>query len=206
VCKYNPEKHRRRSIRLNRYNYSRHGAYFVTICTQDRECLFGNIQHNEIVLNNAGEMVCKTWNDLSNKCPGIVIDEFIVMPNHVHGIICIVGAPFLWNCEWMIKTGQAQDRTEGQAQDLPLHRWGMLLEYLNQFQHIYMQLMLMQTIGRPFPVNYGSVIIMNTSREGTFCFLISSFLSPFYSLFLFASVPLPLCDFSPPDPLLLLPR
>jgi REP element-mobilizing transposase RayT len=48
-----------------------------------------------MVLNNAGEMVCKTWNDLSIKCPGIAIDEFIVMPNHVHGIICIVGAPLV---------------------------------------------------------------------------------------------------------------
>ncbi len=95
VGKYNPEKHRRRSIRLREYDYSGQGAYYVTICTQNRECLFGNIQHNEMVLNHAGEMVCKIWNDLSIKCPGIAIDEFIVMPNHVHGIICIVGAPLV---------------------------------------------------------------------------------------------------------------
>ncbi len=95
VGKYNPEKHRRRSIRLREYDYSRQGAYYVTICTQNRECLFGNIQHNEMVLNHAGEMVCKTWNELSIKCPGIANDEFIVMPNHVHGIIYIVGAPLV---------------------------------------------------------------------------------------------------------------
>ena len=93
--RYNPEKHNRRSIRLRRYDYSRQGAYFVTICTQNRECLFGNIRHNEMVLNQAGEMAGKTWNNLSVKCPGIVIDEYIVMPNHVHGIICIVGAPLV---------------------------------------------------------------------------------------------------------------
>jgi REP element-mobilizing transposase RayT len=95
VGNYNPEKHRRRSIRLREYDYSRRGAYFVTICTQNRECLFGNIQHNEMVLNQAGEMAYKTCNNLSIKCPGIEIDEFIIMPNHVHGIIIIVGAPLV---------------------------------------------------------------------------------------------------------------
>ena len=95
VGKYNPDKHRRRSIRLQGYDYSWQGAYYVTICTQNRECLFGNIQHNEMVLNQAGEMICKTWNDLSIKYPNIGIDEFIIMPNHVHGIICIVGAPLV---------------------------------------------------------------------------------------------------------------
>ncbi len=48
-----------------------------------------------MILNHAGEMVCETWNELSIKCPGIANDEFIVMPNHVHGIIYIVGAPLV---------------------------------------------------------------------------------------------------------------
>ena len=93
--RYNPEKHNRRSIRLKGYDYAQCGAYFITICAQNRECLFGNIQHNEMALNHAGEMLYKIWNDLPDKCPGIVMDEFIVMPNHVHGIICIVGAPLV---------------------------------------------------------------------------------------------------------------
>ena len=90
--RYNPDKHNRRSLRLKGYDYAQSGAYFVTICTQNRECLFGNIEDKEMVLNNAGEMVYKTWNHLMVKCPGIAIDECIVMPNHIHGIICIVGA------------------------------------------------------------------------------------------------------------------
>ena len=93
--RYNPEKHNRRSIRLHRYDYSRQGAYFVTICTQNRECLFGNIHHNEMVLNHAGTMICQTWNDVPIKCPGIVIDQYTVMPNHAHAIICIVGTPLV---------------------------------------------------------------------------------------------------------------
>jgi hypothetical protein len=93
--RYNPEKHHRRSIRLKGYNYAQQGAYFVTICTQNRYCVFGHVQGDEMVPNDAGEMVQKEWNDLSIKCPGTVIDEFIVMPNHVHGIIFIVGAPLV---------------------------------------------------------------------------------------------------------------
>jgi REP element-mobilizing transposase RayT len=93
--RYNPERHNRRSIRLKGYNYAQSGAYFVTICAQNRECLFGEIQNHEMALNHAGEMVYQEWNDMTNKCPGIVIDEFIVMPNHIHGIICIVGAPLV---------------------------------------------------------------------------------------------------------------
>jgi hypothetical protein len=58
-----------------------------------------------MVLNDAGEMLYKTWNDLSVKCPGIVIDEFIVMPNHVHGIICIVGAPLVGALSLESRTG-----------------------------------------------------------------------------------------------------
>lgn len=77
----------------------------MTICTQNRECLFGDIQHNEMVLNHAGKMVSKTWNDLSIKCPGIAIDEFIVMPNHVHGIMLIVGAPLVGALSSKSRTG-----------------------------------------------------------------------------------------------------
>ena len=106
VGKYNPEKHRRRSIRLQGYDYSWQGAYFVTICTQNRECLFGNMQHNEMVVNNAGEMACKIWNNLSVKCPAVSIDEFIVMPNHVHGIIIIVGAPLVGALSLELRMGR----------------------------------------------------------------------------------------------------
>jgi REP element-mobilizing transposase RayT len=65
------------------------GAYFVTMCAQNRESLFAAIHHNKRVLNDAGEMLYKIWNDIPNTYPEIVIDEFIVMPNHVHGIYAL---------------------------------------------------------------------------------------------------------------------
>ena len=93
--KYNIERHKRKSLRLQGYDYTKRGAYYVTICTQKRQCLFGTINDGKMVLNHAGEMVQKIWNDVSIKCPEMVIDEFIIMPNHIHGIIFIVGAPLV---------------------------------------------------------------------------------------------------------------
>ena len=90
---FNPEIHHRRSIRIADYDYSTTGAYFVTICIQNRICLFGKIEGGEIQLNEAGYMVHKIWNELPEKYPGVEIDEFIVMPNHIHGIVVLnVGA------------------------------------------------------------------------------------------------------------------
>jgi REP element-mobilizing transposase RayT len=92
VMVYDPEKHHRRSIRLNEYDYSRAGAYFITICTQEHLCLFGTIKNEKMVLNAAGEMVECWWNELENKYSAIEMDKYVIMPNHFHGIIKIVGA------------------------------------------------------------------------------------------------------------------
>jgi len=91
--KYNPEIHHRRSIRLRGYDYSRAGAYFITICTQNRECLFGEISDGVMVLNDAGKFAQSCWFDIPKHFPNAESDEFVVMPNHIHGIIVItVGA------------------------------------------------------------------------------------------------------------------
>ena len=90
--KYNPQIHHRRSIRLKGYDYSQAGAYFITICAHNRECLFGEIVDEEMVLNEYGKLVEYTWADLVNHVEGIELVAFVVMPNHVHGIIDIVGA------------------------------------------------------------------------------------------------------------------
>ena len=90
--KYDSEIHHRRSIRLSGYDYSSPGAYFVTICTKDRLCLFGEIINDEMRVNDAGCMIEKYWLKLPNKFPHIQINSFITMPNHFHGIIKIVGA------------------------------------------------------------------------------------------------------------------
>jgi putative transposase len=87
--KYNPEIHHRRSIRWQGYNYSQSGAYFITICSQNRECLFGNIEDGKILLNDAGKLVLNFWNDLPNHYENLGLDEVIIMPNHIHGIAVI---------------------------------------------------------------------------------------------------------------------
>ena len=79
----------RRSIRLPGYDYSQPGAYFVTICAKDRECLFGHIMNRKMVLNNAGQMVKTVWNELPKFYVRVSTDAFQIMPNHVHGIIVI---------------------------------------------------------------------------------------------------------------------
>lgn len=90
---YDPNQHHRRSIRLQGYDYSQTGLYFVTICMQNRACLLGEIQMGQMQLNSAGEMIYRWWSALPNKFPSVVIDAFVVMPNHVHGIIIITDNP-----------------------------------------------------------------------------------------------------------------
>lgn len=86
------ERHRR-SIRLRGYDYSENGAYFVTICTHNREHLFGVIENRGMRLNDAGRMIDRWWRELGNRFPDIELDSFVVMPNHVHGIIVIKRDP-----------------------------------------------------------------------------------------------------------------
>ena len=81
----------RKPNRLQNYDYSRAGYYFVTICTQNRQELFGEIIDSQMITNAAGEMLTKTWCELPKFYHGIRIDQFQIMPNHVHGIIVIVG-------------------------------------------------------------------------------------------------------------------
>mgnify|MGYP003564648071 CR=1 FL=1 len=85
--KYNPEIHHRRSIRLPGYDYSQAGMYFVTICTQNRECAFGKIVHGKMEPNISGEIVTDEWKKTAEIRKQITLDEWIVMPNHFHGIV-----------------------------------------------------------------------------------------------------------------------
>jgi REP element-mobilizing transposase RayT len=87
--KYNPDKHHRRSIRLPKYDYSSSGAYFITICTHQRECLFGEIVDGEMQLNPLGQLVHVCWQRLPFHFPNLQLDAFVVMPNHVHGILVL---------------------------------------------------------------------------------------------------------------------
>lgn len=89
--KFNPDIHHRRSIRLKNYDYSQAGLYFITICIHDRSPLFGKIIDGEMLLNAAGYMVANQWLLLPYRFSTIVLHEYIVMPNHFHGIIESVG-------------------------------------------------------------------------------------------------------------------
>jgi len=86
---YDPQRHHRRSIRLRGYDYTQPGAYYVTIVTQERECLFGEVVDGKMRLNRAGQVARREWERLPCRFPHIRLDAFIVMPNHIHGIIII---------------------------------------------------------------------------------------------------------------------
>jgi len=86
---------KRKQIRLRKYNYSNAGWYFVTICTQNRECLFGNIVNNKIIINDIGNIIEKIWKKIPKRFNLVELDTFQIMPNHLHGIIVIVGAGFM---------------------------------------------------------------------------------------------------------------
>jgi REP element-mobilizing transposase RayT len=87
--RYNPDLQHRRAIRLAGYDYSRPGAYYVTICTATRECLFGEVTDYEMRLNGLGCFVQRHWLSLPVHYANVKLDSFIVMPNHIHGIIRI---------------------------------------------------------------------------------------------------------------------
>jgi len=114
--KYNPEIHHRQSIRLKGYDYSSPGFYFVTICIDDGQYQFGNVVNKKMYLSSIGEIVQKCWLEIPKHYPNIVLNEFVVMPNHVHGIIEII----------VQRSVRAQNLE-------PVHD---LLPSQNEFQHI----------------------------------------------------------------------
>jgi putative transposase len=82
----------RQSIRLRAFDYSQNGAYFVTICTARRLCLLGNIEDGEVRLSLVGQVVRLRWQELPRHTPGLTVDVWVVMPNHLHGIIVLPGS------------------------------------------------------------------------------------------------------------------
>ena len=82
--------HNRHTIRLPGYDYAQAGGYFVTIVTQGRECALGTVEDGNVILSNPGHAVAATWNQIPQHFSNVVLDEFVIMPNHVHGIILIM--------------------------------------------------------------------------------------------------------------------
>jgi len=93
IMTYNPDIHHRRSIRLQHYDYARTGAYFVTICAWRRLCVFGTIEDNNMRSNALGDIVNICWQNISDHFPNVSVDAFVVMPNHIHGILVFDDAP-----------------------------------------------------------------------------------------------------------------
>ena len=87
--RFDLDRHHRRSIRLKHYNYAQTGAYFITVCTHERECVFGNVSDGEVQLNKYGEIVTACWEEIPNHFMGTELDAFVVMPNHIHGVVVI---------------------------------------------------------------------------------------------------------------------
>ena len=87
--RFDPKKHHRKSIRLSGYDYSQAGAYYVTIVTDQRDCLFGEVVNGEMVLNDFGKIADECWRAIPDHFPLVELGAYVVMPNHVHGIIVI---------------------------------------------------------------------------------------------------------------------
>ncbi|MGH2613818.1 MAG: transposase [Thermomicrobiales bacterium] len=85
---YPPTRHRR-SIRLRGYNYTRAGAYFITICSRDRVCIFADIADGETQLTSVGEVVASCWEAIPEHFPTADLDACVVTPNHLHGIVVL---------------------------------------------------------------------------------------------------------------------
>jgi putative transposase len=92
---YNPKAHHRQSIRLRSYDYSQPGWYFITICTYERRMIFGDIVDGQMILNGTGKIVEKYWREIINPYHQVNLHDFVIMPNHLHGIIQFVGAQFI---------------------------------------------------------------------------------------------------------------
>lgn len=155
---FNPEIHHRKSIRLRGYDYSQPGAYFITICTHQRQPLFGDIVDGSMMLNAAGVMVKQCWRALPQHYLGVELGEWVVMPNHFHGIVHIVTTESVG----AIHESPLQNISPANK---PCHRRGMLLSrFIGQFKMVAAKQInqINDTTGQPvWQRNYHEHIIRN---------------------------------------------
>jgi REP element-mobilizing transposase RayT len=110
---FNADTHRRRSLRLEHYDYAQAGAYFVTIATQGRVSLFGRIENGVIHLSEVGDMVTVHWLAVPGRFPNVALDAFVAMPNHIHGIIVIESHPHSRRGEPCVRPYEQGDDKQG---------------------------------------------------------------------------------------------
>lgn len=89
IMKYDPNTHHRRSVRLSQWNYSWGWWYYVTICTHDRKCVLGQIRNDTMILSKIGEIVREQWMNLPQHFSNVELDDCVIMPNHMHGIVIL---------------------------------------------------------------------------------------------------------------------
>ena len=135
----NPERNRRRSLRLPGYDYSVSGAYFVTVCTRNKVCLFADIVDWEKDLNGAGQIIRAVWDELPKRYANIDLDLFVVMPNHVHGIVVLTGTS-------VVGAGLALPDRKGSASSAPT--FGDVIRGFKSISAIQVNRLLMRT-GQP---------------------------------------------------------
>jgi len=86
-----PIVHHRKSIRLQEYDYGQAGAYYITICTYDKKCIFGTITDGQMLLSEFGQIMEDCWKTIPKHFDFVLLDVYSIMPNHLHGILIIVG-------------------------------------------------------------------------------------------------------------------
>jgi REP element-mobilizing transposase RayT len=155
---YDPEHHARRSIRLRGYDYAQCGTYFITMCIQHRECLLGAVVDGVMEPNEAGKTVQSVWEALPKRFPSILLDAFVVMPNHVHGIFVIVPP----NQKSQSKKGAASDKgaarsEEGAASGAPTV--GKILRAFKSISAIHVNSLLLRSCRPLWQRNYYEHII-----------------------------------------------
>jgi len=162
---FNPDIHHRRSIRLQDYDYASAGAYFVTICSQGRENLFGRIDDDTMVRNDAGRMLEGVWSGLPERFPGIELDAFVVMPNHVHGIIMFPArrGDFVFDRNLMFPRMTIRAITRIAPTVRLTGLWDGYYRHSNPSPPMNIRLVSNNLVGNRFPANYGSAIITNGS-------------------------------------------
>ena len=129
---FDPDRDHRRSIRIANYDYTQPGAYYVTITTKERKCIFGEIQAGETHLNKIGILVRQEWERLPKRFDHLDLGAFVIMPNHLHGIIIISRRD----------TGKFEIANNGQLSPrvLTAERFGAPVERLHPYDHPVIQI------------------------------------------------------------------
>ena len=123
-------KPRRRYIRLRNYDYSQPGLYFITVCTWERKWMLGDIVNGEMSLNIAGSIAQSLWSALPERFPHVELDQYIIMPNHMHGIVALV-KPSSIPLREVVRTFKGATTYRIRAEDKPDFAWQR-----NYYEHV----------------------------------------------------------------------